>query len=166
VSHGSQTALLDASAERVPYLQSGDASILREFYVFAHACSTGVHLGRDVAASAYVYVGFDAPVSAPPVVQSVCFNDIVGVYVKLVAFVQHMTYEDSDTAGEEVQRFLDHIREDVLEIEQRYDTEDGSTLDAEELICVRQFRDDICAWVKGFHRMLKSRGARSSPYLF
>jgi hypothetical protein len=166
VSHGSQTALLDASIERAPYLQYRHTGILRDFYVFAHACSAGVHLGREVAANAYLYLGFDAPVSAPPASESTCFNDILGVYVKLASFIQNIEYQGPDATGQEVRHFLDVLKEEVLAIERRYDTDEGTRLDAEELICVRQFRDDICAWIGGLGTMLKSKGARRSPYLF
>jgi hypothetical protein len=119
-----------------------------------------------VAANAYIYLGFDAPISAPPASESICFDDILGVYVKLASFMQHIAYQSPDATGEEVQHFLDVLKEDVLAIEGRYDTDDGTRLDAEELICVRQFRDDICAWIRGLGTMLKSIGARPSPYLF
>jgi hypothetical protein len=166
VSHGNQSALLDASRERAPYLQAQHAYVLRNCYVFAHACSTGVDLAREVATETFLYLGFDAPVSAPPQPRSICFDDVVGIFAKLAAFMQHVEYADPTATGIQVQCLLDALKEDVLAIERKYDTDDGTRLDAEEMICIRQFRDDICAWVRGLDRMLKCKDARPSPYLW
>ena len=159
VSHGSQSALLDASINRVPYLGSADVAALHNCYVFAHACSTGARLGKEAAKEAFVYFGFDAPISAPPASNSICFEDILAAYRTLAAFIQHLEYRDPHSVVISVQNFLDGIGKELLEIEAKYDTDDGSRLDAEEMICVRQFRADMCAWIKGIDNMLKAIGA-------
>jgi hypothetical protein len=119
-----------------------------------------------MAAEALVYLGFDAPVSAPPNSHSLCFSDVADIYRKLAAFIQHVEYIDAASTETQVQGFLDHVKGDVLAIERKHDTNDGTRLDASEMICVRQFREDICAWIKGLDHMVKAAGAQPTPYLW
>lgn len=166
VSHGHQEALLDASVNRVPYLRMNNIVLLKDCYVFAHACSTGARLGGEAVTEALVYIGFDAPISAPPSERSICFGDILGIYRNLIAFLENVEYKGPASTESDVKQFLDNVKEIVADIEAKYDDVDGSTLDAEEIICVRQFKDDMCGWVQGRDQMLKPTGAPISPYLW
>jgi hypothetical protein len=86
--------------------------------------------------------------------------------LKLASFIQNIEYQGPDATGQEVRHFLDVLKEEVLAIERRYDTDEGTRLDAEELICVRQFRDDICAWIGGLGTILKIEGRPTVPIPF
>ena len=54
-------------------------------------------------------------------------------------------------------------------IEALYDVEDGTRLDAEEMICVRQFKDNMCGWVRARPKLAQvtvtpaNAGAQSLP---
>jgi hypothetical protein len=166
VSHGCEESLIDASVHRMPYLGKNDIAILRDCYVFAHACSTGAELGKEAVAEALVYIGFDSTISAPPTEQSVCFGDILDIYRNLIAFIQDVEYVGPQSTECAVKQFLDRIGRIASDIEAKYDDADGSTLDAEEIICVRQFKNDMCGWVQGGDQMLKPTGAPTSLYLW
>jgi hypothetical protein len=166
VSHGNQTALVDASVNRRPYLGSAEIAVLNECYIFAHACSTGAYLGREAVVEAFLYVGFDTTISAPPRPTSACYQDVIGIYRQVITFIRYADYQDAATMAADVQKFLNCVRSSVMVVEARYDVQDGTLLDAEEVICVRQFKDNMCGWVRGIDYMLKSVGAPTSPFLW
>jgi hypothetical protein len=166
VSHGSQVALLDASSRRVPYLTADDAESFKDYYLLAHACSSGAHLGREIIKYAILYVGFDSYISAPPSAASPCYGDILSLYQIMLSYFESVEIRSSVEGKADAIEFLRGIKEHSSCIELRFDTPVGSTLGAEELICIRQFREDISVWVRGLNEMIKCEGARLNALLW
>jgi hypothetical protein len=166
VSHGSRFALVDASAKRLPYLQATDASIFQDCYVLAHACSAAASLGIHIVKCAYVFVGFDAPISAPPTGASPCILEVRNMYTSLLIFFNTILYVESCVAVTAAQDFLEELRAQATEAQAKFDTSEGSTLPADDLICIRQFGNALCIWIRGHREVIKARAAPASPALW
>jgi hypothetical protein len=166
VSHGSRDALLDASARRIPYITAADAKEFDNLYLLAYACSSGAYPGGRITRFALLYIGFDSVISAPPSAPSVCYADLLGLYRMMLSYLFNVLIVSPQDGESGATDFLRSLREQSIYIEMKFDTSGGSTLDAEELICIRQFREDISVWVRGVDHPIKCEGERPRALLW
>ena len=166
VSHGSRDALLNSQRPRQPYVTVDDAKEFADRYLLAHACSSGAYLGEIISQYAYVYIGFDSVISAPPDPSSTCYGHLRLIYERLLSYFANLGASSPVQAKEAAYYFLNDLREAVLQVERCFDTGEGSLLSAEELICFLQFREDICIWVRRTSGATKSKGARTRPTIW
>jgi hypothetical protein len=158
VCHGKDIALLDVDRREV--LTGINRKILSDKVVFAHACETAKHLGREIVASAKIYFGFDAPISAPVDHGSICFDDMRNIYSILLNFLNSAgSIGNNDKLIEECSKILDDIRSYSLYVQASFDVEDGSKLSADELIALNQFTKDAVIWLSKNDHPLKAVGA-------
>lgn len=157
VCHGSSIALLDVAG--MPFLTGPDHAILAGKFVFAHACNSALHLGRDIVKSATIYFGFDAPISAPVDKNSLCYQGLRQIYIQILSFISTADMFDIIDLPRRCQDILNDIRSCAAVLQEAFDTEQGSVLDAEELISVGQFGRDAAIWVRDLGYALKADGA-------
>lgn len=166
VSHGSSRSLLDASIRKRDFLTMENVKVLSDCYVFVHSCLTGAFLGKEIMKHANIFIGFDAPISAPPDCSSICFQDVLELYQAILSYLDDIVLVDLHNEIVAASKILDAIEERVGLIEQQFDTDEGSLLSAEELIVLMQFRNDICIWLRGSGSVIKRRNAPTRPLLW
>lgn len=162
-SHGSAIALVDATGARSAYLCAAHSHILAGCYVISYACYTGIYLGKKISEQALLFVGFDTAICAPPSKESIYYLDLTALLKMLIVFCNTLKFNSTESAQLESQNFLDLLFVTASQIEESFDScaGDGSLLDAEELMFVRQFKDSVCAWVHGRKDILKAERASS-----
>jgi hypothetical protein len=166
VSHGAYNSLVDASEERHPYINEKDAAILDGCYVFSYACNSARSFGKAAVEHALVYLGFDTAISAPPNKYSSCHTDVRGLVLIIINFIKNITYTSTTDVKELCEQLLEDLSLTSRRIQENFDTDEGSLLAADDLITVRQFGNDLCAWVHGLPNALKAAGAPDRPFVW
>jgi hypothetical protein len=159
VSHGGPNFLVDATSNRSPYFGAGDITNVHGCYIFSHACLSGLGLGQSAVSTSLLFLGFDTSISAPPEPTSPCYGEVRDIYVGILAFLGGVTYKNAVDTSEECREFLNDLRVISEYSQSIFDTPGGSTLGADDLICLRQFGSDACCWIRGRDDVVKADGA-------